>query len=77
MEPVVFLNPENHLIESMLIVAANYLLMYTIEKSVRNLSSILLRSLVLTIFMAENDRSVVAVEMGRVSTSTIIRKTSW
>jgi Na+/pantothenate symporter len=76
MEPVVFLNPENHLIESLLIVAATSLSMYTIEKSVRNSSSILLRSLVLTIFMAENDRSVVAVETGRVSTSTITRKAS-
>jgi hypothetical protein len=51
--------------------------MYTIREFVRNSSSILLRSLVLTIFMAENDRSVVAVEMERASTNTITRKTSW
>jgi hypothetical protein len=50
MEPAVFLNLENHLS------------MYTIKESVRNSSSILLRSLVLTIFMAENAHSVVAVE---------------
>jgi len=41
-----------------------------------NLSSslILLRSLVLTIFMAENAHSVVMVEIGRVSISTITPK---
>jgi hypothetical protein len=51
--------------------------MYTIRESVINSSSILLRSLVLTIFIAENARYIVAVETGRVSTSTITRKTSW
>jgi hypothetical protein len=61
----------------MLIVATTSLSMYTIRESVRNSSSILLRSLVLTIFMVENARSVVTVEMGRVKTSTITRKTSW
>jgi hypothetical protein len=61
----------------MLIVAATSLSMYTIRKSVRNLYSILLRSLVLTIFMAKNACYVVAVEIGRVSTSTITQKTNW
>jgi hypothetical protein len=61
----------------MLIVATTSLSMYTIKESVRNSSSILLRSLVLTLFMAENAYFVVAVETGRVSTSTITRKTSW
>jgi hypothetical protein len=65
------------MIESILIVATTSLSMYTIRESVRNSSSILLRSLVLTIFMVENARSVVTVEMGRVKTSTITRKTSW
>jgi hypothetical protein len=65
------------MIESMLIVAATSLSMYTIRESIRNSSSILLRSLILTIFMAENDCSVIAVETGRVSTSTITQKTSW
>jgi len=70
----VFESRKPFMIESMLIVATTSLSMYTIEESVKNSSSILLRSLVLTIFMAENARSVVAVETGRVSTSTITRK---
>jgi hypothetical protein len=65
------------MIESMLIVAATSLSMYIIRKFVRNLSSILLRSLVLTKFMAENVHSVVAVETRRVNTNTITRKASW
>jgi len=56
------------MIESMLIVAATFLSMYTIGESVKKSSSILLRSLVLTIFFAENARFVVMVETGRVST---------
>jgi hypothetical protein len=65
------------MIESMLIVAATSLSIYTIKESVRNSSSILLRSLVLIIFIVENARYVVVIETGRVSTSTITRKTSW
>jgi len=65
------------MIESVLIVVATSLSMYTIRESVNNSNSILLRSLVLTIFMVENVCSVVAEETGRVSTSRIIRKTSW
>jgi hypothetical protein len=73
----VFESRKLSMIESLLNVAATSLSMYTIRESVKNSSSILLRSLVLTIFIAENARSVVAVETGRVSTSTITRKTSW
>jgi hypothetical protein len=64
------------MIESMLTVTITSLSMYTIRESVTNPSLILLRSLVLTIFIAENARFEVAVETGRVSTSTITRKTS-
>jgi len=64
------------MIESMLIVTITSLSMYTIRESVTNSSLILLRSLVLTIFIAENARFEVAVGMGRVSISTITRKTS-
>jgi hypothetical protein len=64
------------MIEYMLIVATTSLSMYTIRESIRNSSSILLQSLVLTIFMAENARFVVTVETERVSTSTITRKTN-
>jgi hypothetical protein len=74
---VFFESRKSSMIESMLIVATTSLSMYTIRESVRNSSSILLQSLVLTIFMAENARSVITVETGRVSTRTITRKTSW
>jgi hypothetical protein len=53
-------------------VAAISFLMYNIKESIRNSSSILLRILVLMIFMVENARFVVAVEMRRVSRSTTI-----
>ena len=44
---------------------------YKIIESIRKSSSILLQSIFLTIFMAENARSLVAVETRRVSTSVI------
>jgi hypothetical protein len=65
------------MIESMLIVTSTYFSMYTIKEFVRNLSSILLQSLILTIFIVENARFVVTIETERVSISTITRKTSW
>jgi hypothetical protein len=58
----------------MLIVASTSLSMYTIKKLVKNPSSILLQNLILTIFMAENTRSVVAVETRRISTNTVTQK---
>jgi hypothetical protein len=64
------------MIESVLNIAVISLSIYNIRESVRNLSSILLRSLVLTIFIAKNTRFVVAVETERVSKNTIARKTS-
>lgn len=45
--------------------------MYINKQSLRNPSSILFRSLVLTSFIAENARSVVAVETGKVRTRRI------
>ena len=55
--------------DSMLIFLAISLSMYVINVSVRESSSILLRSLILTIRRVEKDRSIVAVETGRVSTN--------
>jgi hypothetical protein len=60
------------MIESVLNVAAISLSIYNIREFVRNSSLILVRSLVLTIFIAENACFVVAVEARRVSTSTTI-----
>jgi hypothetical protein len=51
--------------------------MYKSKESVKKSSSILLRNLVLMIFITENARSVVAVEIGRVSTRITTLKTSW
>ena len=50
---------------------ANSFSMYINKQSLRNPSSILFLSLVLTSFIAENARSVVAVETGKVRTSRI------
>jgi hypothetical protein len=58
------------MIESVLSVAVISFSMYNIKESVKNLSLILLRNLVLMIFMAKNTHSVVAVEMERVSRNT-------
>jgi hypothetical protein len=65
------------MIEYVLNVAAISLLTYNIRESVRNSSSIILQSLVLTIFITENTCSIVAVEIEKVSKNTITRKTSW
>jgi hypothetical protein len=52
-------------IEFVLNFVAIFLSMSGIKESVRNPSSILLRSLILTLFMAENAIYVVAVAMGK------------
>jgi hypothetical protein len=64
------------MIESVLNIVAISFSIYNIKESVKNLSLILLQNLVLTIFLAENARSVIAVETGKVSRSTTTRKTS-
>jgi hypothetical protein len=59
MEPDVLLNPEKpFMIEYVLNFAPISLSMYNIKESIRNSSSILLQSLVFTIFMIENAYSV-------------------
>ena len=60
------------MIESKLNVEAISLSMYNIKESIKKLFYILFRRLVLTTFIAENVRSIVAVETGRLSTSLTI-----
>jgi hypothetical protein len=64
------------MIKYVLNVVAISLLTYNIKEFIRNSSSILLQSLVLTIFIVENAHSAVAIETGRVSKSTVVRKTN-
>jgi hypothetical protein len=73
----VFISRKPSMIEYILSVTTISFSIYNIRESVRNASLILLRSLVLMIFMAENAHFVVTVKTRRVSRSTIIRKTSW
>ena len=63
---------KSSMIESKLNVEAISFSMYNIKEFVKKSFSILFQVLVLTTFVAENARSVVAVETGRVSTSITI-----
>jgi hypothetical protein len=70
-----FLNPEkSSVFESELNFAIISLSLYNIKELVGNSYSILLRSLISTIFITKNARFVVAIEIGRISTSPITRK---
>ena len=55
------------MIKSKLNVETIFFSMYNIKESIKKIFSILFRKLVLTNFIAENARSIVAIETGRVS----------